>query len=105
MKNIMKSVEIEMNLKHIDNEIKELMNKIDIQLTFIDIKYKDRLRDKELIDETTIMMDKLLVMANRVKDLEFQAIKNDDLEVYWKCEQRIAHVVETMEYIRNKYMF
>lgn len=105
MKNIMTSVEIEMNLKQIDNEIKDLMNKIDVQLTFIDIKYKNRLRDKELLDETTIMMNKLLVVANRLKDLEFQSIKNDDLEVYWKCEQRLAHVVETMEYIRNKYMF
>ena len=104
MKNIMTSVEIEMNLKQIDNEIKDLMNKIDVQLTFIDIKYKNRLIDKELLDETTIMMNKLLVVANRLKDLEFQSIKNDDLEVYWKCEQRIAHVVETMEYIRNKYM-
>lgn len=104
MKNIMTSVEIEMNLKQIDNEIKDLMNKIDVQLTFIDIKYKNRLRDKELLDETTIMMNKLLVVANRLKDLEFQSIKNDDLEVYWKCEQRLAHVVETMEYIRNKYM-
>ena len=105
MKNIMTSVEIEMNLKCVDNEIKDLMNKIDVQLTFIDIKYKNRLGDKELLDETTIMMNKLLVIANRLKDLEFQAIKNDDLEVYWKCEQRLAHVVETMEYIRNKYMF
>lgn len=104
MKNIMTSVEIEMNLKCVDNEIKDLMNKIDVQLTFIDIKYKNRLRDKELLDETTILMNKLLVVANRLKDLEFQSIKNDDLEVYWKCEQRIAHVVETMEYIRNKYM-
>ena len=105
MKNIMKSVEIEINLKQMDNEIKELMSKIDIQLTFIDIKYEDKLRDMELIQELTITMDKLLVLANRIKDLEFQAIKNDDLEVYWKCEQRIANVVSTMEYIRTKYMF
>lgn len=104
MKNIMKSAQLECELLTIGKEIKELMNIIDIQLTIIDIKYKDRLRDKKLIDETTIMMNELLVMGNRVKDLEFQAIKNDDLEVYWKCEQRISHVVETMEYIRNKYM-
>ena len=105
MKNIMTSVEIEMNLKQIDNEIKDLMNKIDVQLTFIDIKYKNRLRDKELLDETTIMMNKLLVVANRLKDLEFQSIKNDDLEVYWKCEQSIGKLVNMMEYIRNEYMF
>lgn len=105
MKNIMKSVEIEMNLKQLDNEIKEYMKKVDIQLTFIDIKYENRLRDKELIQELTTTMDELLIYANKIKDLEFQAIKNDDLEVYWKCEQKIAHVVETMEYIRTKYMF
>ena len=105
MKNIMKSVEIEINLKQMDKEIKDLMNKIDVQLTFIDIKYEDKLRDEDLIQETTVMMDKLLVMANRVKDLEFEAIKINDYELYWKCEQKIAKVIETMEYIRTTYMF
>ena len=105
MKNIMKSVELEMNLKEMDKEIKELNSKIDIQLTVIDIKYADKLRDKELLNELEDTMFKLLVQANKLKDIEHQAIKNDDLEVYWKAEQKIANVVGTMEYIRTTYMF
>lgn len=105
MKNIMKSVELEMNLKEMDKDIKDLKSKIDIQLTVIDIKYADKLRDKELINELEDTMFKLLVQANKLKDIEHEAIKNDDLEVYWKVEQKISHVVETMEYIRTTYMF
>ena len=105
MKNIMKSAQLECELLSLGKEIENFIYKTELYMEIIDMKYKNRLRDKELIDETTIMMNKLLVMVNRVKDLEFQAIKNDDLEVYWKCEQRIAHIVETIGYIRNKYMF
>lgn len=105
MKNIMKSVELEMNLKEMGKDIKDLKSKIDIQLTVIDIKYADKLRDEELINELEDTMFKLLVQANKLKDIEHEAIKNDDLEVYWKAEQKISHVVETMEYIRTTYMF
>lgn len=105
MKNIMKSVELEMNLNKLDNEIKEYKTKVDIQLTVIDIKYKgDRLRDMDLIKELTATMDNLLIQANKIKDIEFQAIKINDYELYWKCEQKIANVIETMEYIRTTYM-
>ena len=105
MKNIMKSVELEMNLKQLDKEINEYKTKVDIQLAFIDAKYKDILRDKELINELTVTMDMLLIQANKIKDIEHQAIKIDDYELYWKCEQKIANVIETMEYIRTTYMF
>ena len=105
MKNIMKSVELEMNLKEMDKEIKDLKSKIDVQLTVIDIKYADKLRDELMIKELDETMFKLLVQANKLKDIEHEAIKNDDLEVYWKAEQKISHVVETMEYIRTTYMF
>lgn len=106
MKNIMKSVELEMNLNKLDNEIKEYKTKVDIQLAVIDINYKgDRLRDMDLIKELTVTMDKLLIQANKIKDIECQAIKINDYELYWKCEQKISKVIETMEYIRNTYMF
>ena len=105
MKNIMKSVELEMNLKEMDKDIKDLKSKIDVQLTVIDIKYADKLRDELMIKELEETMFKLLVQANKLKDIEHEAIKNDDLEVYWKAEQKISHVVETMEYIRTTYMF
>ena len=106
MKNIMKSVELEMNLNKLDNEIKEYKTKVDIQLAVIDINYKgDRLRDMDLIKELSVTMDNLLIQANKIKDIELQAIKINDYELYWKCEQKIAKVIETMEYIRTTYMF
>ena len=87
-KNIMKSVELEMNLKEMDKDIKDLKSKIDVQLTVIDIKYADKLRDELMIKELEETMFKLLVQANKLKDIEHEAIKNDDLEVYWKAEQK-----------------
>ena len=105
MKNIMTSVELEMQLRNMDKDIKDLKSKIDIQLTVIDIKYADKLKDEVLIKELEETMLKLIVQANKLKDIEHKAIKNDDLEVYWKAEQKISHVIETMEYIRTTYMF
>ena len=47
----------------------------------------------------------LIYLLNKFKDIEFNAIRINDMEIYFKCEKRICRLVEAMEYVRNEYMF
>ena len=90
MKNIMKSVELEMNMREMDKVMDSTVNKIDIQLVFIEAKYAgNTLRDMNLINDVTSLMNKLYVLTTEYKDIEHQAIKIDDMELYFKCEARV----------------
>ena len=105
MKNIMKSVELEIQLRNMDKDIQTLLTNIELSLIVINVNYKDKLRDEKLIRKMESIMSELLVRANILKDIEHQAIKINDMEIYWKTEQKIAKIIETMEYIRTTYMF
>ena len=105
MKNIMKSVELEMQLRNMDKDIQALLTSIELSLIVVDVNYKDKLRDEKLIRKIESIMSELLMRANILKDIEHQAIKINDMEIYWKAEQKIAKLIETMEYIRTTYMF
>ena len=104
--NVMKSVELEMNIKDLDKDIDKAITEVDIQTTFIDAKYSgDKLRDIELINNIDKEMLKLTRLVNRLKDIEMEAIKIDDTTTYFKCENRIAKLINIMEVLRNKYLF
>lgn len=104
--NLMEAVNLEMAIKDLDKFMDKMLNDLDIHLVFIEAKYAgDKLRDMELINDLHDWMNRLLKLVNKFKDIEFNAIKINDLEIYWKCEKRITKIVEVMEYVRNKYMF
>ena len=106
MKNIMEAVELEMKVKELDKEITKRLLETDVKTVFIDIKYAgDKLRDMEMIKELEDVMAVLLKLVNKLKDIELRAIKINDMTIYFKCEIRIAKLINAMEYIRNKYMY
>lgn len=103
--NLMEAVNLEIAIKDLDKFMDKALNELDVHLIFIDVKYAgDKLRDMELINDLHDWMDKLLRIVNKFKDIEFNAIKINDLEIYWKCEKRICKLVEAMEHVRHKYM-
>ena len=104
--NIMISVGLEMSIKELDVDINKTINEIDIQTTFIDVKYSgDSLRDMELINTINKEMLKLTKIINILKDIEMEAIKINDTTVYFKCENRISKLINIMELLRSKYLF
>ena len=106
MKNLMEAVELEMKVKELDKEITKRLLETDVKTVFIDIKYAgDKLRDMEMIKELEDVMAVLLKLVNKLKDIELRAIKINDMTIYFKCENRIAKLINAMEYIRNKYMY
>lgn len=105
MMNIMKSVELEMQLRNMDKDIQSLLSSIELTIIVTDVNYKDKLRDEKLLRKMESIMSDLLTRVNKLKDIEHQAIKINDMEIYWKAEQKIAKLIEVMEYIRTTYMF
>lgn len=104
--NIMEAVNLEMAIKDLDKFMDKLLNDLDIHLVFIEAKYAgDKLRDMELVNDLHDWLNKLLRLLNKFKDIEFNAIKINDIEIYFKCEKRICKLVEVMEHVRNEYMF
>ena len=106
MNNLMEAVNLEIAIKDLDKNMDKVLNDLDIHLVFMEAKYAgDKLRDMELINNLHDWMNRLLKLVNKFKDIEFNAIKINDLEIYWKCEKRIVKLVEAMEHVRNEYMF
>lgn len=104
--NLIEAVELEIAIKELDEVINKELLDVDIHLTFIDAKYAgDKLRDLEMVRDLEDRMTILYKLVMKLKDIEMKAIKIDNLEIYWKCEKRIAKLIEAMEYIRNEYMF
>lgn len=103
--NIMKAVELEMNIKDLDKEIDKAITEVDIQTIFVDAKYSgDKLRDMNLMTIITEEMVKLTKLITRLKDIETEAIKINDNTIYFKCENRIAKLINIMEVLKNKYL-
>lgn len=104
-KNIMKSVELEINIKDLDKEIDKAITEVDIQTIFVDAKYSgDKLRDMDLMTTIVEEMVKLTKLINRLKDIELEAIKINDNTIYFKCEDRIVKLINIMEALRSKYL-
>lgn len=103
--NIMEAVNLEMSIKDLDKFMDRLLNELDIHLVFIEAKYAgNRLRDMELIHDLQDWMYKLLGLTDKFRDIEFNAIKINDMEIYFKCEKRICKLIEAMEHLRNGYL-
>lgn len=103
--NVMEAVALEIRIKALDGKIEETVKDLRRYLTYVDIAYAgDALRDIELINSLNSWMTKLYTLTTELKDIEYKAIKIQDMEIYFKCEQRICNLIQDMEYINNKYM-
>ena len=103
--NVMEAVTLEIEIKSIDVKIEEIIKDLRRYLACVDIAYAgDALRDIELINSLNSWMTKLYTLTTELKDIEYKAIKIQDMEIYFKCEQRICNLIQDMEYISNKYM-
>lgn len=103
--NVMEAVTLEIEIKSIDVKIEETIKDLRRYLACVDIVYAgDTLRDMGLINGLNEWMTKIYILTTELKDIEYKAVKIQDMEIYFKCEQRICNLIQDMEYISNKYM-
>ena len=105
MNNIMKAVELECELKKLNQRVDITITLNEAYMEFIDKKYEDKLRDLSLVENIRHRMTELTILATAVKDIEHQAIVIKDMELYWKCLAKEAKIINQMELIRSKYDF
>jgi hypothetical protein len=100
---LMKSVELEYNMNKITQRMNNELILNEAYMEFIDKKYENKLRDLQLVENVRRRMVNLTILITQLKDIEHQAIVIKDMELYWKCEQRIAKMINQMEILRSKY--
>ena len=103
--NLMETVGLEHKLHNIDKEMETELFMNNVYMEYIDEKYKDKLRDLELVEEVRRRMTKLLVIINKVTDVERQALAMNNHDLMWSCEMRKAKMISQMELLRDKYDF
>lgn len=93
----------ECELNKIEKEAKDVMFMNDVYMFHVDKEYEDRLRDMELITNVRQRMLELTLLITKVKDIEAEAIADNQMSIMWKCENLIAKMMGQMQLMRNKY--
>jgi GTPase involved in cell partitioning and DNA repair len=94
----------EYQLELIDRDTVTLLEKIDIYTTIVDAEYKDRLRDKKLIDSIKAYNNDIKNLIDRINSIEVDSIKNKNEQLMFTCESRKATLLNLMIYLQNKYL-
>lgn len=103
MFNLIKTAGLEYKLNNIDKEMEYTMRMNVEYMEYIDKKYEDKLRDLELVHEVRRRMTNLLVIINKVNEIEEKAIAINNHDLMWSCESRKAKMINQMEILRDKY--
>ena len=86
-------------------KVMKTISNIEVELKLVDFAYKDKLRDLQLIAALEKRMNELLVLVNRVNDIELEAIGYKNTEAMFRCESLKAKAICLMEHIRINYMY
>ena len=91
-------------LELIDRDINTLLEKIDIYTTIVDAEYKDKLRDKKLIDSIKAYNNDIKHLIDRINSVEIGVIKNKNEHLMFICESKKAALINLMIHLQNKYL-
>lgn len=94
----------EMKLDMIDNDTIELLERIDLYTTVVDVKYENSLRDMQLINAIEGYNDEIKNLINKINNVESEAIKYKQENLMFTCEGRKAQLVNIMIYLQEKYL-
>lgn len=91
-------------LELIDIDTVVLLEKIDIYTAMADVKYENKLRDKELIDAIKAYNNDIKHLIDRINNVEVESIKNKNEYLMFTCENKKATLINIMTYLQNKYL-
>lgn len=94
----------EMKIDLVDIDTVKLLDRIDIYTTIVDEKYKDKLRDKQLIDAIESYNNEIKELIDRINKLEAETIRYKQEDLMFICEGRKAALINLMIYLQEKYL-
>lgn len=94
----------EMKIDLVDIDTVKLLDRIDIYTTIVDEKYKDKLRDKQLIDAIESYNNEIKELIDRINKLETEVIRYEQEDLMFICENRKATLINLMIYLQEKYL-
>ena len=103
LNNIMKSVQLESELMLIGKEIESFIDKTELYMEIIDMKYENRLRDMELINSIKEKEQEMTIIINKINVIESKAVPLKDIDLMMKCECKKAKLTYLMMYMQSKY--
>ena len=103
MKNIMKSEQLECELMSIGKEIENFMYTMELYMEIIDMKYKNRLRDMEMVNSVKEKEQEMVTIINKINVIELKAVPLNDRELMMKCECKKAKLINLMMHMQSKY--
>lgn len=95
---------MEMKLDMIDNQTIDLLERIDLYTTIVDVKYENSLRDMQLINAIKEYNNEIKNLIDKINNVESTSIKNKNENLMFTCENRKAQLINIMIYLQEKYL-
>lgn len=95
---------MEMKLDMIDNQTIDLLERIDLYTTVVDVKYENSLRDMQLINAIKEYNNEIKNLIDKINNVESTSIKNKNENLMFTCENRKAQLINIMIYLQEKYL-
>ena len=102
--NLMKSVELERELRITSEEVNDTLIKISLYVGCIEKFYENKDKNEDFIADMQMRQATLLRLVNRLNDIAMQAMAINEQSIVFKCEDIKCQVRDTMETVRNLYM-
>ena len=102
--NLMKSVELERELRITSEEVNDTLIKISLYVGCIEKFYENKEKNEDFIADMQMRQATLLRLVNRLNDIAMQAMAINEQSIVFRCEDVKRQVRDTMETVRNLYM-
>ena len=102
--NLMKSVELERELRITSEEVNDTLIKISLYVGCIEKFYENKEKNEDFIADMQMRQATLLRLVNRLNDIAMQAMAINEQSIVFRCEDIKRQVRDTMETVRNLYM-
>ena len=102
--NLMKSVELERELRITSEEVNDTLIKISLYVGCIEKFYENKDKNEDFIADMQMRQATLLRLVNRLNDIAMQAMAINEQSIVFRCEDVKRQVRDTMETVRNLYM-
>lgn len=102
--NLMKSVELERELRITSEEVSDVLCRIQAYTTCLELMYRNKEKNEDFIADMQMKQATLLRLVNRLNDIAMQAMAINEQSIVFRCEDIKRQVRDTMETVRNLYM-